>query len=243
MGHIIHLTDGTMGKSHCGSRRKRVCCLVLNWHLVNLLSNRHNQLGIHLWPLWLFCPPQQLSTIRLFSLIKLCREVHFRTIHFFLQTIKLPKVLCFGSLFSLPLFLLGFFSLPLFVLFSCSCFLSGFLGLFFILGFVKVAWLTLLITASMLHRNKRGTPIKICTIGCFCQRPVLERFSYPNFDQLWQYWMPGCSKICRIQLPKDFLILVSINIWPTEIFCLGMKDQEEEEADWINLLWMGWMGK
>jgi hypothetical protein len=37
--------------------------------------------------------------------------------------------------------------------------------------------------------------------------------------------------------------LVSINIWPTEIFCLGMKDQEEEEADWINLLWMGWMGK
>ncbi len=36
-GDIIHLTDGTMGKSHRGSRRKRVCCLVLNWHLVNLL--------------------------------------------------------------------------------------------------------------------------------------------------------------------------------------------------------------
>jgi hypothetical protein len=87
---------------------------------------------------------------------------------------------------------------------------------FFILGFVKVAWLTPLITASMLRRNKRGTPIKICTIGYFCQRPVLELFSYTNFDWLRQYWMPGCSKICRIQLPKDFLIflgtLVSINI-------------------------------
>jgi hypothetical protein len=56
----------------------------------------------------------------------------------------------------------------------------------------------------MLRRNKRGTPIKICTIGCFCQRPVLELFSYPNFDRLWQYWMPGCSKYAEFNFQKIF---------------------------------------
>ncbi len=113
-------------------------------------------------------------------------------------------------------FLFGFFFSPPFCSFLCSCFLSGFLGLLFLLGFVKVAWLSLLITASMLGREKRGTPRNICKIGSFSQRPLLELFSYPDFDWFWQCWMPGCSKTYRIQLPEDFLILLgmlaSINI-------------------------------
>jgi hypothetical protein len=68
----------------------------------------------------------------------------------------------------------------------------------------------------MLGRKKRGTPRKISKIGYFSQRPVLELFSYADFDWFWQCWMPECSKTYRIQLPEDFLILLgmlaSINI-------------------------------